>query len=69
MKHFIAKEVADILKRNGFVVVSQKGSHQKWKNSETKKQVVLAFHKGKQLPEGTLKSIIKGSGIPEEVWL
>jgi predicted RNA binding protein YcfA (HicA-like mRNA interferase family) len=30
------------------------------------KQVIIPYHKGKQLPLGTLRSIIEGSGIPEE---
>ena len=30
------------------------------------KQVIVPYHKGKQLPLGTLKSIIDGSGISEE---
>lgn len=69
MKRFTAQEVISILRKNGFILVSQRGSHQKWRNPETKKQVIVAYHKGKQLPEGTLKSIVKGSGISEDVWM
>ena len=61
-------EVLKTLKRNGFEKVSQKGSHQKWKNFKTGKQVIVAYHKGKQIPIGTLKSIIEGSGINKEDW-
>jgi predicted RNA binding protein YcfA (HicA-like mRNA interferase family) len=61
-----AAEVIDILKRHDFVMVSQRGSHQKWYNLKTGKQVIVPYHKGKPLPLGTLKSIIKGSGIPEK---
>lgn len=31
-----------------------------------RRQVIVPYHKGKQLPLGTLKSIIEGSGILEE---
>ncbi|MCX6007965.1 MAG: type II toxin-antitoxin system HicA family toxin [Chloroflexi bacterium] len=58
-----ASEVIEVLKHNDFVLVSQRGSHQKWHNPNTRKQVIVPFHKGKQLPLGTIESIIKGSGI------
>ena len=61
-----AQQVAKILQRHGFVLVSQRGSHQKWRNADTGKQVIVPYHKGKQLPLGTLTSIIEGSGIPKE---
>jgi predicted RNA binding protein YcfA (HicA-like mRNA interferase family) len=61
-----ASEVTKILQQHGFTLISQRGSHQKWRNDETGKQVILPYHKGKQLPLGTMRSIIEGSGIPEE---
>jgi len=61
-----ANEVSRILQRYGFVLISQRGSHQKWRNLTTRRQVIVPYHKGKQLPLGTLKSIIEGSGILEE---
>jgi predicted RNA binding protein YcfA (HicA-like mRNA interferase family) len=64
-----AGEVIRILQRNGFILVSQRGSHQKWRNDDTVKQVIVPYHKGKQLPLGTLRSIIEGSGIPPEEFL
>jgi len=60
-----ATEVVRILKLHGFVLVSQRGSHQKWRNPESGKQVIVPYHKGQQLPLGTLRSIIEGSGITE----
>ncbi|MBI2860427.1 MAG: type II toxin-antitoxin system HicA family toxin [Chloroflexi bacterium] len=59
-----ADEVISVLRRHGFVFVSQLGSHQKWRNFSTGKQVIVPYHQGKQLPIGTLGSIIAGSGIP-----
>jgi len=44
--------------------ISQRGSHQKWRNLDTGMQVIVPYHKGKQLPLGTLISIIDASGIP-----
>ena len=61
-----ADEIIKILQQHGFILISQRGSHQKWRNNSTGKQVIAPYHKGKQLPLGTLRSIIEGSGIPEE---
>lgn len=61
-----ASEVIRILQRHRFILISQRGSHQKWRHSDTGKQVIVPYHKGKQLPLGTLRSIIEGSGISEE---
>ena len=60
-----AAEVVNILQQHGFVLISQRGSHQKWRNHSTGKQVTVPFHKGKELPLGTLRSIIDGSGFSE----
>jgi predicted RNA binding protein YcfA (HicA-like mRNA interferase family) len=60
-----ATEVIRILQRYDFILVSQRGSHQKWRNQTTGKQVIVPNHKGKELPLGTLNSIIDGSGIPD----
>ncbi|WP_184747509.1 type II toxin-antitoxin system HicA family toxin [Spirochaeta isovalerica] len=53
---------------HGFEEVSQKGSHQKWKNFKTGYQIIVPFHKGKELPISTLKSNMEGSGIPPDAW-
>lgn len=61
-----AEEVIKILNNHGFTLISQRGSHQKWFHQNTGKKVIVPYHQGKQLPLGTLKSIIEGSGIPEK---
>jgi len=60
-----SEEVIRVLDGHGFELVSQRGSHQKWRNPDTDKQVIVPYHKGKHLPLGTMKSIIEGSGITE----
>ncbi|MBC8527342.1 MAG: type II toxin-antitoxin system HicA family toxin [Candidatus Cloacimonetes bacterium] len=60
LKYF---EIEIVLRKFGFVLVSQKGSHRKWRSYQTNKQVIVPIHKGKDLPIGTLKSIISGSGL------
>lgn len=61
-----ADEIIKILRQYGFILISQRGSHQKWHNQDTGKQLIVPYHKGKQLPLGTIRSIIEGSGIPKE---
>jgi len=57
-----AHEVVKVLRRHGFVLVDQRGSHQKWRHSDGR-QVIVAQHGSKPIPIGTLKNIIKGSGL------
>lgn len=64
-----ASEVVTVLERNGFIRVTQRGSHQKWRNADTVKQVIVPYHEARQLPLGTVRSIIDGSGIPQDEFL
>jgi len=63
-----ADEAIAVLKRHGFALAGQSGSHQKWRNSESGKQVIVAYHRGRILPLGTVRAIIGGSGIPMSEW-
>jgi predicted RNA binding protein YcfA (HicA-like mRNA interferase family) len=63
-----ATEAEQILKRYGFELVSQKGSHRKWRHPETGLTVVVPMHKGKTLPVGTLCAIMRGDEIPDDEW-
>ncbi len=60
-----AKEVVKVLRKRGFELVGQSGSHQKWRH-ENGRQVIVAMHGSKPIPIGTLKSIIEGSGLGVE---
>lgn len=50
-----AKEVIKILKENGFMKKSQKGSHEKYIKDD--KTVIVPIHGKKDVPIGTIKSI------------
>ncbi len=63
-----AKQVEKILEQYGFQIVSQKGSHRKWRNFERKLQVIVPDHKGRDLPLGTLRNIFVNANIPESEW-
>ena len=62
-----AKEVVNVLRKHGFALVGQSGSHQKWRH-ENGQQVIVAMHGSKPIPIGTLKSIIEGSGLDVEAF-
>jgi len=53
------------LRKHGFALVSQKGSHQKWRHLNGR-QVIVAMHGSKPIPIGTLKGIINGAGLIAE---
>jgi predicted RNA binding protein YcfA (HicA-like mRNA interferase family) len=65
-KRLNAREIEALLKKGGFILASQEGSHRKWTNLSSNRMVIVPFHKGKELPIGTLMSIIKGSGLGKE---
>jgi len=68
MRRLTAKEVETLLKKYGFELVSQKGSHHKWRNYSLGLQVTVPSHGNKILPIGTLRSILINANIPESQW-
>jgi predicted RNA binding protein YcfA (HicA-like mRNA interferase family) len=63
-----AKEVERILSKYGFELISQKGSHRKWRNQISGRQVIVPYHAGQSLPLGTLRNILINAEIPESEW-
>ncbi|WP_088240087.1 type II toxin-antitoxin system HicA family toxin [Calothrix rhizosoleniae] len=63
-----ADEVERILQSYGFELISQKGSHRKWRNDDRQLQVIVPYHKGRDLPIGTLRNIMISADIPEFEW-
>ena len=69
-KNFSSREIIRVLERFGFLLVSQKGSHVKFKKpilGVTK--VVIVPHPRKDIPYGTFRSILRQAGISEESFL
>jgi predicted RNA binding protein YcfA (HicA-like mRNA interferase family) len=58
-----SKEIIAVLLAHGFVKVSQKGSHQKYCKGN---RVAIVPAPKKEIPIGTLYSIIKQSGLSRE---
>ncbi|WP_407072941.1 type II toxin-antitoxin system HicA family toxin [Pseudanabaena galeata] len=64
MRRMNADAVERILRKYGFVLVSQKVSHRKWCSSDGDLQVILPYHQGRDLPIGTLRNIVVTAMIP-----
>ncbi len=56
----VVKIVIKALQKDGWVLVSQKGSHMKFKKEN--KTCIVPNHKG-DIPKGTLSQIVKTTGI------
>jgi predicted RNA binding protein YcfA (HicA-like mRNA interferase family) len=59
---FTSKRLIKILKKFGFQLDHTTGSHFIFYNPKTKKRVVIPYHV-KDLPRGTIFSILKEAGI------
>ena len=57
-------EVTKVLRRHGFVLVSQKGSHAKYRRIGTPSRTVIVPMGRKNLLVGTFHSIIEQAGSP-----
>ncbi|MEI8037564.1 MAG: type II toxin-antitoxin system HicA family toxin [Verrucomicrobiota bacterium] len=55
-----------ILTANGFRFVSQRGSHAKYRDAQG--HTVIVPHPRKDIPIGTLRSMIRQSGLPKELF-
>lgn len=55
--------VIRILESHGFVFISQKGSHKKYRKHTL--TVIIPVH-GKEIPYGTFASILRQSGLTKE---
>lgn len=58
----IAKDVIKLLKKDGWVESSQKGSHLQLEHPFKKGKVTVPVHSG-DIPKGTLNSIMKQAGL------
>lgn len=58
-----AKEVIKILEERGWKEVRQSGSHKVFKHSGNPNNISVPVHSSKDIPRGTLKSILKTAGI------
>ena len=60
---FSSAEIIRVLEKNGFVFISQKGSHCKFIKESF---VVIVPHPRKEIPAGTFISILRQSGLKKD---
>jgi len=66
---FSYKEIVRRLKRNGFAFDRQAaGSHEIWYNESSNRYTTIPNHPG-DMPEGTLRAILRQAGIEPEDFL
>jgi len=66
---FRYRDIISILKKFGFIFYRQAaGSHEIWFNPETKRFTTIPNHAG-DIPEGTLRAILKQADIDAEEFL
>ena len=56
-------EVVRVLKKLGFIERGQKGSHLHLVHPEKNKRTTVPMHKGREIPIGTLKAILRDAEI------
>lgn len=57
------REVLMLLRDAGWIQISQEGSHRKFKHPVRPGRVIVAGHPGDDVPQGTLRSILRQAGI------
>ena len=63
MKRYKVREVLEILKKDGWTIVGQKGSHRQFKNANKKGKVTVNGKMGMSLSQEILNSIWKQAGL------
>jgi predicted RNA binding protein YcfA (HicA-like mRNA interferase family) len=61
-----SNNIIRMLQRHGFVFVSQKGSHMKFRKTEEQTLTVIVPAGRKEMPMGTFRSILRQSGLKEK---
>jgi len=64
-KLYSSKHIIKVLERKGFVFVSQRGSHVKYKKSGRKSLIVIVPANRKEIPMGTFRSILRQANLTE----
>lgn len=65
-KLYSSEHIVRVLFRFGFQLISQKGSHQKFRKTGNPTRTVIVPAGQKVTPVGTFRSILRQSGLREE---
>lgn len=58
-----AKQVIKMIQQDGWLEAAHVGSHKQFKHPTKKGKVTIPVHGSKDIPIGTLKSILKQAGL------
>lgn len=66
-KLYSSRHIVSVLERVGFELVSQKGSHGKFKeNTNGVARIVIVPLAKREIPYGTFRSIVRQAGLSED---
>jgi len=65
---YSSEQIIKTLEREGFVFVSQRGSHVKHRKTAIPTLTVIVPAGRKQIPRGTFRSILRQSGLHESAF-
>ena len=64
---YSSREITKVLEQKGFVFISQRGSHAKYRKSSGGSVLTAIVPMGKkEIPQGTFRSILRQSQLTEE---
>jgi predicted RNA binding protein YcfA (HicA-like mRNA interferase family) len=67
-KLYSSQQITQTLEHEGFLFVSQRGSHVKYRKTGSPTLTVIVPAGRKQIPRGTFRSILRQSGLDEEAF-
>ena len=65
-KLYSSKLIIKVLEKKGFIFISQKGSHVKYRKTNVEVLTVIVPDNKKEIPIGTFRSILRQSKLSEE---
>jgi len=65
-KLYSSLEIIKVLKKQGFVYISQKGSHAKFRKTGSQTSTVIVPAGKKEIPFGTFRSILRQANLTED---
>jgi predicted RNA binding protein YcfA (HicA-like mRNA interferase family) len=57
------REVVKIIEEDGWFLVRMKGDHRQFKHAEKSGRVTISGNLGREMPPGTLNSVLKQAGL------
>lgn len=63
---FSSRQIIKVLEKKGFIFISQKGSHSKYRTKSKPKLTVIVPIKRREIPYGTFRCILRQANITEK---